>query len=140
MEYDAQPPTMTGMSNSRMNFFRFERLDGLRHVLGRDDRALDHEDVELGIEHVLRVPLHSLRRERRARDDAGLLDLADALTDELGLHRLGVDLLHAPRRLLGRQLGDLLEEGLGVLVAGPQAFEVEAREATELADLDRDPR
>ena len=42
VEYEAQPPTITGISNSRMNFFR---LSGwrrvLRHVLGRDDRALD---------------------------------------------------------------------------------------------------
>ena len=141
VEYDAQPPTITGMSNSRMNFLR---LSGcalvLRHVLGRHDRALDDEDVELGLEHVLRVLLDALRRERRARRDARVLDLADALADQLVLDRLGVDLLHAARRLLGRQLGDLLEERLGILVARPEAFEVQAREAAELADLDRGAR
>ena len=127
VEYDAQPPTITGMSNSRMNFLRLSGSTGLRHVLGGHDRALDHEDVELGLEHVLRVLLDALRRERRARGDAGVLDLADALADELGLDRLGVDLLHPARRLLGRQLGDLLEQRLGIFVARPEALEVEAR-------------
>ena len=44
-----------------------ERLAGrvLRHVLGGDDRALHDEDVELGLEDVLRVLLDPLRRERR---------------------------------------------------------------------------
>ena len=54
VEYDAHPPTITGMSNSRMNFLRLSGCATvLRHVLGRDDRALDHEDVELGLEDVL---------------------------------------------------------------------------------------
>ena len=103
-----------------------ERLDRLRHVLGRHDRALDHEDVELGFEHVLGVLLDALGRERRARDDAGVLDLTDAATDQLFLDRLGVDLLHPPGGLLVRELGDLLEQHVGVVVARPQALEVEA--------------
>ena len=72
--------------------------------------------------------------------DAGVLDLADALADELGLDRLGVDLLHAAGGLLGGELGDLLEERLGVLVAGPEALEVEHADAAEPADLDRGGR
>ena len=75
-------------------------------------------------------------RDRRARRDAGLLDLADALADQLGLDRLGVDLLHPRRGLVGVELGDLLEQRLGVLVAGPQALEVEHADAAEPADLD----
>ena len=54
-------------------------LGVVRHVLGRHDRALHDEHVELGVEHVLRVLLDALRRERRARGDAAGLDLADAL-------------------------------------------------------------
>ncbi len=42
---------------------QIQRFGGLRHVLGGDDRALDHEDVELGVEHVLGVTLDALRRE-----------------------------------------------------------------------------
>src|SRR5207248_8970686 len=50
--------------------------------------------------------------------------------------RLGVDLLHAAGGLVGRQLRDLVEETVGVFVAGPQSFEVEDADTAELADLD----
>ena len=109
-------------------------------MLGRHDRALHDEQVELGVEHVLRELLDPLRRERRARGDAAGLDLADALADELGLDRLLVELLHPARRLLGRQRRDLLEDRVGVFVARPETFEVQAREAAEPTDLDRGRR
>ena len=105
VEYDAQPPTITGRSNSRMNFLR---LSGWR------DSSFDTCSADTTVPWITRtsssasstmlgVLLDALRRERRARGDAAVLDLADALADELVLDRLGVDLLHAPRRLLGRQ-------------------------------------
>ena len=80
--------------------------------------------------------LGALRGDRGARDDAGGLDLADPLGDELGLDRLEVHLLHAGGGLVVVELGDLVEEGLGVLVAGPQPLEVEDRQAAEPPDLD----
>src|SRR5918995_3227294 len=112
-------------------------LRGLRDVLGRHNRALDHQDVELGIDDELGVSLDALGRQRRARDHARRLDLLDAGADQLLLDRLGVDLLEAASGLLGLELADLLEDPLGILVAGPQAFEVEAAHAPELADTDR---
>src|SRR5262245_33793286 len=54
-----------------------QRLGGLRDVLGGHHRALDDENVELGVEDELGVPLDALRGERRARRDAGRLDLLD---------------------------------------------------------------
>ena len=54
-----------------------ERLDLGADVLGRDHRALDHEDVESGLQDERGEPLDALRRQRRARDDAAFLDLAD---------------------------------------------------------------
>src|SRR5690349_4472573 len=63
-----------------------------------------------------------------------LLDLADALGHELGLDRLLVDLLHLPGRRLLRERGDLLELRLRVLVAGPDALEIEHGQAAELAE------
>src|SRR5581483_268434 len=90
-----------------------------------------------GVEEVLREGLGALRCDGRARDHAGGADLADAFGDQLELDRLAVDLLHAPGRLVGGQLGDLVEQWLGVLVAGPQTFEVEHADPAELADLDR---
>ena len=55
---------------------------------------------------------------------------------ELGLDGLGVDLLHAAGRLVRRQLGDLVEQRVGVLVPGPQTFEVEDADPAEPADFD----
>ena len=114
VEYDAQPPTITGQVELADELLQVERLalGVLRHVLGRHDRALHDEDVELGVEHELRELLDALRRERRARGDAAGLDLADARADELGLDRLVVELLHPARRLLGGQRRDLLEDRL----------------------------
>ena len=77
-----------------------------------------------------------LGRERGARRDAGVLDLADALGDQLGLDGLGVDLLHPSGGLVVVELGDLLEQRLGVLVAGPETLEVEDTDPAEPADLD----
>jgi hypothetical protein len=63
-------------------------------VLGRDHRALDNEDVEAGLDRHLVVLGDALRGQRAGRDRARLLDLLDALGDELGLDRLLVDPLH----------------------------------------------
>ena len=141
VEYDAQPPTITGSVELADELLQVERLALVFDTCSADTTVpwID-EDVELGVEHVLRVLLDPLRRERRARGDAAVLDLADARADQLVLDRLGVELLHPARRLLGRQRRDLLEERLGVLVARPQAFEVQAGEPAELADLDRGAR
>src|SRR4051794_21534495 len=111
-----------------------ERLGCLRDVLGRDDRALDDQDVEAGLERELVVGVDLLWSQRRGTDDPVLLDLADALGHELGLDRLLVDLLHLTGgRLLGEG-GDLLELGLRVLVTGPDALEVEDAKPALLAE------
>ena len=67
-----------------------------------------------------------------------VLDLADARADQLFLDRLVVELLHPARRLLGGSSDAISSKiGVGVLVAGPETFEVQAREAAEPTDLDR---
>ena len=67
VEYDAHPPTIDGEVELADELLQVERLARrvVRHVLGRDDRSLDDEHVELGVEHVLRELLDALRRERR---------------------------------------------------------------------------
>ena len=85
VEYEAQPPTITGSSSSRMNFLRlsgsavFETCSADTTVpwITRMSSSASSDD--------LRVPLDPLRRERRGGDDAGGLDLTDALADELFL-------------------------------------------------------
>ena len=116
---------------------QIERLGTSGNVLGRDHRPLDHQDVQLGLQDVPRVAGHALGGKGRRRDDAGLLDLANAPDDELVLDALGVELLHATGGLLGRQVPDLIEDRLRVLVAGLEALQVEDGEPTQTADLDR---
>ena len=86
-----------------------------------------------GLDRDLVVLAHFLRGQRAAGDGAARLDLGDPLADQLGLDRLGVDLLHDPRRLVLGRGGDRLEPLLGVLEAGPDALQVEDAETTELA-------
>jgi hypothetical protein len=107
-----------------------------RDVLGGDDRALDDQDVEVRLHHDVGVALDSRRRQAGRSRDAGLLDLGDALVDQLFFDRLLVELLHPGRGRLGRQGGDLLEHRVGILVAGLEALEVQDREPAEPADGD----
>src|SRR5690606_11741889 len=113
-----------------------ERLLPRRNVLGRDDRALDDEDVESPLQGPGRQLLDSLRGEAGGGDDAGFLHLGHAPADQLRLDRLEVDLLHPPGGFVRLQLGDLLEIRLGIVVTDPQPFEIEHPEAAEAADLD----
>src|ERR1039458_674662 len=61
-----------------------------------------------------------LGRAGAAGGDACLFDLANAQADELGLYWLEVDLLHAGGRRRHREIGDLGQKRLGVLITGPQ--------------------
>ncbi len=116
-----------------MNSLRFERLRDRRDVFAGDDRALDHEHVEARLERELVVLEHALGGQRGRDDDLLLLDLANPLGDQLGLDRLGVDLLHLARGDVLGQPRDPLELLVGVLVAREDALEVEHRQAAEAA-------
>ena len=111
-----------------------ERLDRLGNVFGRHNCPLDHEQVQLCVEQRFGVLSGALRRQRRASHDTGRLDLAYPGGHELGLHGLGVNLLHPRRRLIGGEMGDLLEIRVRVVVARPEALEVEDADPAELAD------
>jgi len=117
-----------------------QRLGDRGDVLAGDDGALDHEHVQPGLERDLVVAQDALRRQRRGDDDLLLLDLADALGDQLGLDRLAVDVLHLARRLVLRERGDPFELLVGVLVAGEDPLEVEDGEPAESADDAGGPR
>ena len=119
---------------ARDELLQVQRLGDRRDVFAGDDRALDHEHVEAGLQRDLVVVEHPLRRQRRRDDDLLLLDLADPLRDQLWLDGLAVDLLHLARGEILRQLRDPLELLLSVLVAGEDALEVEDREAAQIAD------
>src|SRR5699024_12837840 len=69
------------------------------------------------------------------------LSLHDALPIyEFGDDRGGVDLLHPHGVAAEVEIGDLVQERLGILVAGPQPLEVEHPDPAELAERDRRDR
>ena len=105
-------------------------------VLGRNDRALDHEDVEARLNGVGTQLLDPLGREGGRDGDAGRFQLLDPAPDQLGLDGLQIDVLHSLRGLLGLEFGDLLEIGHRIVVPGPETFEVEDAEAAKATDLD----
>ena len=123
-----------GHVEPRDELLEVQRLGDRRDVLARDDRALDHQHVEAGLERELVVLQHPLGRQRGGDDDLLLLDFADPLRDQLRLDRLAVDLLHLPGGDLLGQRGDPLELLVGVLVAGEDALQVEHRQPAQAAD------
>ncbi len=113
-----------------------QRLMVLGDMLGGHDGAADHEQVDAGLEHGGIVVLGALRGQRAGDGDARVADLVETLDDELRLDRLGVDLLDARGRLVRRQLRDLVEQRLRIVIAGPQALEVEHAERAHPAQGD----
>ncbi len=111
-----------------------QRLGDGGDVFAGDDGALDDEHVETGLHGELVVIEHALGRQRGSDDDLVLLDLLDALCDQLGLDGLAVDVLHLARGHVLGQFGDPLQLLLGVLVAREDALEVEHGEAAEAPD------
>ena len=103
-------------------------------MLGGDDGPLDDQYVEARLQGRRGQVANPLGGEAGGGDDLLGLHLGDSLADQFGLDRLEVDLLHAPGGLLGRKLGDLLEIGLGILVTGPQPFEVQNPESAQAPD------
>jgi hypothetical protein len=110
-----------------------ERLRTPAHVLGADRGAPDHEEVHAGVDDRPPELLGALRGQGAGDRDATVADLLDPGGDEVGLDLLGVDLLHPPGGLVDRERGDLGQQRLGVLVAGPEPLEVEDAEAAEPA-------
>ena len=113
-----------------------QRLVRGRKVLGRDGRTADDEQLNAGLHHGLVVLLSILRAQRTGNHHAGVANLFQACGNQLRLDRLGVNLLHAGGCGGGVRLGqlnDLVEQRLRVLVAGPQALEVQHTQTAQLA-------
>ena len=67
----------------------------------------------------------------------GRPDFLQPFPDQLGLDRLGVDLLQPPRAHTGSDRCDLLQQLLRLFVARPQSLKVQHAEPAELAEFDR---
>ena len=96
--------------------------------------VLETCSVEARVERFLMPRGDLLRGQRPTGHSTHRLDLLDSPADELGLDRLGVDLLHHPRRLLDGSLGDLLKPFVRVFVPAPDSLEVEDCQPTQVPD------
>ena len=106
-------------------------------MLGRHDRALDHQDVEAGLEGRADELPNALRGERPGGDHARGLDLLDALHHQIDIHVAGaVDLLQPPGCCLGRILRDAGELGVRILVPALDSLKVQNPETAELSEGD----
>ena len=118
-----------------------ERLALGGDVLGGDDRALDDQQVDAGVED-RRGQLQRCAAARRGRPSvtpASRISLIRS-ADQVRLDRLGVDLLQQRHRRAPPAPApsrSLPVDRRRVLVAGPQALGVEHAEAAGLADGDR---
>ena len=108
-----------------------------RDVLGGDRGPADDEEVNAGLDDCAPVPLGLPGAEAPGDHDAGGADLGQAGGNELGEDRGPVDLLEDPGGVLRVGFANAGEGLGGVLVAGPQAFEIQHANAPKLPHEDR---
>ncbi|MPM36133.1 hypothetical protein SDC9_82728 [bioreactor metagenome] len=115
-----------------------ERFASAGDMFGGDHGAADDEEVGPGGDHVGGELGGVLRGQRSGDRDARVAHLGHPLPDQCRLDRFGVDLLEPPGGR-GRVLdaAELLQQRSRVVVAGPDALEIEHPETTEPAHLDR---
>ena len=106
-------------------------------MLSGHRRATNDEQIDARVHNRAPVLLHALGRELTGDNHTGLAQLLEARGDQRGLDRLGVDALEGRDRLLLAEVSDVVQDRGGVLVAGPQAVQVEHADATEAAESDR---
>jgi len=104
---------------------------------GRHGGSPDEEEVDTGLKDGLVVLLRAVRAQGPGYRHPGGTNLAEPQLDEVGVDRRAVDLLHALRRVVGSQRGDLRQVRRRVLVSGPEALKVENPEPAELPQRDR---
>ena len=116
-----------------------ERLGPAGDVLGGHRRAADDEQVDAGVDHRLPELLRcAAGTERAGHGDAGVADLRDPLRRSA---RAGSARRRSPASAGWRRPASSAaisaSSGCRVLVAGPEALEVEHAETAEPADGDR---
>jgi hypothetical protein len=90
-----------------------QRLAVAGHVLRRDRRAPDDEQVDARVDDRLGELAGALGRQRTGHRDACLAHLLQPRGDQVGLDRLGIDLLQAAGGVLSTQPRDVGEQRLG---------------------------
>ena len=122
-----------------------ERLAALGDVLGGDDGALDDQQLGAGLDHVRGELTGVLRADAHGDGGAGGADLADALGEQVEVHRGGVQLLEHPvggRGVHTLALGLLrggdhaVDRAVEVGLTAPQALGVDDAQAALAVHLD----
>jgi hypothetical protein len=98
---------------------------------------LDHQHVEFTGVDGRQHRIGARRSNAGAGHHAGVANLTDTLRHQLGLDRFGVDVLHSQRRLVVGQRGDFDQQWLRVVVARPDALEIQHCDTAKAADLNR---
>ncbi len=107
-----------------------------RRVPRGQDGALDDVHIGAGLLHDVGALLGPCRDRRDRAGNAGVLDCLDPFADQLRLDRLAVRLPQHCVQAGPVGLGDLPDDGSGVLVARVDSIEVQDRDAAELAHRD----
>ena len=102
-------------------------------MLGGHHRAADDEQVDAGFDHRGVELLGALRGKRARHGDARIADLMQPAGDELGLHRLTVDLLDPLGRDVIGQLGNLVEQRLRIVIPCPQTLQIQHAKSAQPA-------
>ena len=105
-------------------------------VPGGGDRGLDDEEVRAGFLGNLGEALGALGDGRHHDRPPTLLDLRDALVDQLFLDGLAVDALDDLGRFFEAGGSDAVEDLIRIFVTGEDAFEIEHGEPAEPTHLD----
>ena len=139
MEYDAQPPTITGRSNSRMNFFR---LSGWRS--GSFDTCSADTTVPCTTSTSRSASSTSFENcsTRCGVSDAHASTppaLISRMRSGISSGLIGSSYSSCIRRVAFSAGSDAISSKIdfGIFVARPQPFEVQAREPAEAPDFDR---
>ena len=128
-----------------MKVLRFSGSPSVRDALGRDDGALDDQQVDARRDQRRRQRLRVLRADPHGGGHPGVADPRDRGAEQFGIQRRGMQLLQQPdrRRRFGLLLGgldDLGDLGLDVGVPADQPLAVEHAEPAEAAQLDGELR
>ena len=131
----------TAHDNGNVEFvdepFKVKWLARCGDVLGRYCRAADDEDIHTCVDDGAPHLLSAARRESASYRNPRITNLTQTFTKQLHLDRFRVNLLQPGRGILFIQVRNLLEEGLRILVSGPQALKIENAEAAQLAECNR---
>ena len=145
MRWSCTPPATTGNVELSDKGLQVERLAVAGHALGRDDRALDDQQIDAGLQQHRCQRLSVLRADPHRGGHSGLADAGHRGAKQVRVQRRRMQLLQQPDRrrrfgLLFGGLDKLRDLGLDVGMPTDQPLAVEHAQPAEPAQLDGELR